>query len=177
MTLGKPRDPRKEELWRDTVTRLQASGLSIRAFCARHRLTESAFHAWRRTLAQRDRDNPSPPSPIVTFVPLQVHHDLPANRPHSNSSAATADVCAFRRNFPWPNSGPYSPCWRTPHAEPFPHPPHFSVSAGRRSAIELRRPGCPGPPGPAGRSLVRLLVRLPQSYCCEPIHSARSLTT
>ena len=81
MTLGKPRDPRKEEFWRDTVTRWQASGLSIRAFCARHRLTESTFHAWRRTLAQRDRDNPSPPSPIVTFVPLQVYHDLPANPP------------------------------------------------------------------------------------------------
>jgi transposase-like protein len=81
MTQGKPRDPRKELFWRDTLARWQASGLSIRAFCARHRLTESAFHAWRRTLAQRDRDNPSPRSPTVTFVPLQVQHDLPCSPP------------------------------------------------------------------------------------------------
>jgi hypothetical protein len=81
MTQGKPRDPRKEQFWRDTLARWQASGLSIGAFCARHRLSEAAFHAWRRTLAQRDRHSPSPPSPAVTFVPVQVHHDLPANPP------------------------------------------------------------------------------------------------
>ena len=82
MTPGKPRDPRKEQFWRDTLARWQASGLAIRAFCARHRLAESAFHAWRRTLAQRDRHRPSPTAPAaVTFVPLHVHHDLPATPP------------------------------------------------------------------------------------------------
>ena len=81
MTQGKPRDPRKEQFWRDILARWQSSGLSIRAFCAGHRLTESAFHAWRRTLAQRDRHNASPRSPAVTFVPLQVQSDLPSNPP------------------------------------------------------------------------------------------------
>ncbi len=81
MTQGKPRDPRKELFWRDTIARWQASRLSIRAFCTRHHLTESAFHAWRRTLAQRDRQGPPPPSPAVTFVPVQVQHDLPASPP------------------------------------------------------------------------------------------------
>jgi hypothetical protein len=31
------------------------SGLTIRAYCDQHRLSEQSFYAWRRTLAERDR--------------------------------------------------------------------------------------------------------------------------
>jgi len=72
---GKPRDPRKEQYWRDTLARWQASGLSIRAFCRRHHLAEASFHGWRRTLARRQPRDATPPP--VTFVPLHVQHDLP----------------------------------------------------------------------------------------------------
>ena len=76
---GKPRDPRKEAFWRDTVARWQASGLSIRAFCRRHRLAEASFHGWRRTLAQRaPHATKHAATPPVTFVPLHVQDDLPA---------------------------------------------------------------------------------------------------
>jgi transposase-like protein len=54
MSNGKPRDSQKERFWRQTIGRWQKSGLTIRAFCRQHGLVESNFHAWRRTIANRD---------------------------------------------------------------------------------------------------------------------------
>jgi len=48
------RDAAKERFWRDVLKRQAKSGLSVRAFCQRERLTESAFYAWRRTVAERN---------------------------------------------------------------------------------------------------------------------------
>ena len=48
------RDGAKEAYWRELLLRHAASGLSVRAFCRQEQLAESAFHAWRRTIAQRD---------------------------------------------------------------------------------------------------------------------------
>jgi hypothetical protein len=50
------RDAKREALWRGVFQRYAASGLSIRAFCQREQLTESAFFAWRRTIAERDTE-------------------------------------------------------------------------------------------------------------------------
>jgi hypothetical protein len=81
MAQGKPRDLRKEAHWRQLLQRWQRSGLSIRAFCRRQRCSEPSFHAWRRTLAARDR-SPTLPLPPVTFVPLPVPPTvLAADRP------------------------------------------------------------------------------------------------
>jgi hypothetical protein len=46
------------------VTAFGKSGLSVRAFCRREKLTESAFYFWRRTLRQRGLTprNPTPHS-------------------------------------------------------------------------------------------------------------------
>jgi transposase-like protein len=62
MAHGKPRDPRKEQHWRRLIQLWKNSGLTVRAFCARHYLTQSSFYAWRRELQQRD----------AAFVPVQV---------------------------------------------------------------------------------------------------------
>src|SRR3954453_11031579 len=78
MPQGKPRDPRKEQHWRQLLERWQQSGLTVRTFCQRHRLSEPTFYAWRRTLAQRPSPGPRDDEPL-TFVPLTVRHEtLPA---------------------------------------------------------------------------------------------------
>ncbi len=76
MPHGKPRDPRKELHWRQLIERWQSSGLSVRAFCERHRLALPSVYAWRRTLRQRDRlACPSQAPAPVTFLPLLVQPD------------------------------------------------------------------------------------------------------
>src|SRR5262245_10155253 len=77
MSPGKPRDPRKEQHWRDLIARWQRSGLSVRAFCQRQRLAVPSVYAGRRTLRHRDGRGDRAPAP-VTFVPVQVRHDTPA---------------------------------------------------------------------------------------------------
>ena len=47
------RDPGREAFWRRTLTAFGTSGLSVRAFCRREKLRESAFYFWRRTIHQR----------------------------------------------------------------------------------------------------------------------------
>ena len=74
MPQGKPRDPRKEQHWRQLIERWQHSGLSVRAFCQRHRLAVPSFYAWRRTLRQRDGRAHQAAAP-VTFLPVHVRHD------------------------------------------------------------------------------------------------------
>jgi hypothetical protein len=79
MSKGSPRDPAKERFWRDHVHRWHVSGLTIRDYCSRHRLSEPSFYGWRRTLAQRDDE--SILEPAVTFVPVQVQNDLAVTLP------------------------------------------------------------------------------------------------
>ena len=67
MSTGKPRDPRKEQLWRQRLRQWRASGLTIRAFCDRHGLAEPSFYAWRRELERR--------RPAPAFVPVRVVPD------------------------------------------------------------------------------------------------------
>jgi hypothetical protein len=67
------RDPRKERFWRRMVRRWQRSKLTIRDFCCQQQLSEPSFYAWRRLIAERDRQCPAPkPAPTPAFVPIQV---------------------------------------------------------------------------------------------------------
>ncbi len=54
MARGQQADPGREARWRAVLARHGPSGLSVRAFCEREGLPESAFYAWRRTIGQRD---------------------------------------------------------------------------------------------------------------------------
>ena len=85
------RDPHKERYWRRILRDWQRSGLSVRAFCATRQLSEANFYAWRRVLAQRDRQPPSPPAthddptpapatPLPLFLPIRpvLADDAPA---------------------------------------------------------------------------------------------------
>jgi hypothetical protein len=62
------RDPAKEAYWRKVLKRFSANGLSVREFCQREQLMESAFYAWRRTIGQRDSERNSGPAFVPAFV-------------------------------------------------------------------------------------------------------------
>jgi transposase-like protein len=49
------RDRGKERFWRRMVRQWQRSGLSVRDYCLEHRLAESAFYFWRRTISDRNQ--------------------------------------------------------------------------------------------------------------------------
>ena len=59
---------------------MAAEGRTARDFCAEQGLSEPAFYAWRRTIAQRDREarprqQPDRPVPVArppVFVPVRV---------------------------------------------------------------------------------------------------------
>jgi hypothetical protein len=76
MPLGKPRDPDKQQRWLRWLHQWRHSGLSVRAFCDRHGLSEQLFYRWRRVLADRGLAPPSDPAPLPLFVPV----DFPADR-------------------------------------------------------------------------------------------------
>ncbi len=67
MSTRKRRDPRKEQFWRRVVQQWRQSGLPIRQFCRLHHVSEPSFHAWRRTLKERDAEPSATP-----FVPVRV---------------------------------------------------------------------------------------------------------
>lgn len=72
------RDPERERQWRERMTRWQASGLSVRAFCGQQGLLETSFYYWKRELRVRDqaasRAAPLGPakSSLPKFVPVTV---------------------------------------------------------------------------------------------------------
>jgi len=77
MSTGKPRDARKEQFWRRMLRQWRRSGLSARDFCQQRGLSQPSLYAWRRTLADRDRQ-------AVPFLPVQV---LPPEKPTETGGA------------------------------------------------------------------------------------------
>jgi hypothetical protein len=77
---GGQRDGVKERFWRSALKRQAKSGLSVRAFCRREKLSEPSFHAWRRTLHARDAEAKRPrlrlgPGGRPAFLPVVVADD------------------------------------------------------------------------------------------------------
>ena len=70
MAPGRMRDEQKERQWRRRIDQWRASGLSVRAFCARHGLATASFYNWRRALQRRAAAEPP------AFVPVQVVADV-----------------------------------------------------------------------------------------------------
>lgn len=54
MAMGRNRDGRREARWRRIIREQGRSGLGVRAFCSKSKLTENAFYFWRRELLRRD---------------------------------------------------------------------------------------------------------------------------
>jgi hypothetical protein len=80
------RDVGKEQAWRRHIAAWQRSGLTIRDYCAAEGLAEHNFHAWRKTLAERDRQKTrrtkrSRSGTAPTFVPIHIVNDEAASSP------------------------------------------------------------------------------------------------
>jgi hypothetical protein len=65
------RDPKKESDWRERLSDQARSGLTVRAFCEREALKETAFYFWRREIGRRDRQAVRRRTPALAFV--EVH--------------------------------------------------------------------------------------------------------
>ena len=53
MAMNGKRDARLESRWRGLGKEHVGSGLGVREFCRRRKITESAFYFWRRELERR----------------------------------------------------------------------------------------------------------------------------
>ena len=91
------RDSSREAFWRRIMAEFRKSGLTVRAFCRRRKLHESAFYFWRRTIQERDAARHSPQQcrqnrrviQPPAFVPLVVESESP-------SAGITLELCGGR---------------------------------------------------------------------------------
>jgi len=66
--VGPVRNRKKQLRWRRIVRGQAGSGLSVRAYCARRGVRESAYYWWRAQLACRDAELPRSPAAFVEVV-------------------------------------------------------------------------------------------------------------
>lgn len=88
----KKRNKTREACWRKHMRRSRESGVTIREYCAKHDIKESAFYWWRRELNRRDAaeqetrtpptaNNPSPKleTAPVSFAQLVIPKEGTSN--------------------------------------------------------------------------------------------------
>ena len=68
----------KEQYWQELVNRQSGSGLSIRQFCAKERISQPSFYAWRKKFRERRDDGRASkgcrvaPTGDGGFIPLKL---------------------------------------------------------------------------------------------------------
>ena len=76
MANGKDRDKGLETQWRRIVGQHGRSGLSVREFCRRDKLRETAFYFWRRELqrrqAEQEQRHPDDSPGVPAFVAVRL---------------------------------------------------------------------------------------------------------
>src|SRR5262245_27221955 len=78
MARAQRRDPDKEGFWRRMLRDWRGSGLSGRDFCAEHRLSQASFYAWRREIAERDRERSAGRAQVTRAARRQPQPAQPA---------------------------------------------------------------------------------------------------
>ena len=81
MARGRGRDSSRETKWRAVIGAHGRSGLTIREFCRRRKLPESAFYFWRRELRRRGgllEDGEGEAVAAAEFVPVSLLQEGPA---------------------------------------------------------------------------------------------------
>ncbi|MCY2928887.1 MAG: hypothetical protein NTV86_05225 [Planctomycetota bacterium] len=85
MANGIERDKERETYWRRMVKGQRGSGLTVRAFCRKSKLAESAFYFWRRELQRRKAEQEQSGrgqrraagrKPKVAFLPVHVAEEI-----------------------------------------------------------------------------------------------------
>jgi hypothetical protein len=66
---GRQPDPAIRQRWQQRLQRIQRSGLTVTAFCAREGVSTASFYTWRRRL-QREPDPPVTDKPRIVPVRL-----------------------------------------------------------------------------------------------------------
>jgi transposase-like protein len=90
MSTTHQRPSSKEQFWRRVLRQWHKSGLSVRAFCATHGISEPSFYAWRRTLHLRDAE-------AVRFVPVRVVAEQQPIQPTDDGGGSLELVLAAGR--------------------------------------------------------------------------------
>ena len=69
------RDRKKEAYWREHVRDQGRSGLTVRAYCQKHAVSQARFFWWKREVAKRDAEqrkaNAKNPQPVA-FAEIQI---------------------------------------------------------------------------------------------------------
>jgi hypothetical protein len=71
------RDEKPEPYWHDLIACWRASGQTVAAFCAAHRMSQATFYSWRKRLAAHSPHTTTPAPQASTFAPVRVVPDLP----------------------------------------------------------------------------------------------------
>ena len=79
-------DLTKQRRWLELLQAWQRSGLSVRLFCTRRRLSQCGFYFWRRSLRQRGLLNP--PSATSPANPTSATRLLPERKSPARTSAS-----------------------------------------------------------------------------------------
>jgi len=83
-------DPQRQRYWEEVMRRWKKGGQSVRAYCCREGLRESAFYFWRRELARRR------PSSDAASEPLpKVARAMPESRLPGRLSPPRRSVASF----------------------------------------------------------------------------------
>jgi transposase-like protein len=105
---GAPRNGAKERSWRRLIQQWRRSGMTIRDFCVEHEVSEPSFFAWRRTIADRDRQSGQPSADgcgngdsnktrdSPAFVPLRVVSTVSPTPAGTAGTAGTAFEVVLR---------------------------------------------------------------------------------
>jgi hypothetical protein len=92
MAPGRARDKEKERQWQRRIDRWLASGLSVRAFCARHGLATASFYNWRRVL-QRRAAAEQPAQPLLPTWDEEGSRNVPRRCPISSQAREAPSSC------------------------------------------------------------------------------------
>ena len=96
----------REGNWRSLISKQEASGMSVSAFCRQHEVPESSFYSWKRKLKQRRREDEPiheprsqerarrdmpPNNAAARFAPLELH--APPTVARANSEVVLPNGC------------------------------------------------------------------------------------